>query len=392
MRIDKIFLIGLAGVAAIMLGACSSTDTDRASKAAEVILTSTSGDASTAAETPTGTSAESASATAQTPQSTHAIVTATPSLFFARCLAHEATQMHREPSADAVVVVDIKARDIFTAYGRTLDAKWVLGWVGAQDFGWTDASNVGCTAPITELKPAEPNALLLTPVATAVAIAQAETPTPPASATAAIATQTLTPVAPTAAPTVVPTTVDTMTASPAPSETSAPEPSVTTTPIPPTTVPPTAVPPTLVSVSTSTPAIPAATLPAAQPEVRVITIVVTVLVTPSPAVVPTEAPTPTSPPATAMPATTQAASATEVAVTALSCEVTPGTPVNFRRGPSRLAKQIGVLRQGTPFIAQGRIEDGSWLFGVGPRNTPGWLIVTAVQCSGDVTQLPVVDR
>ena len=76
----------------------------------------------------------------------------------------------------------------------------------------------------------------------------------------------------------------------------------------------------------------------------------------------------------------------------MACSVTPGTPVNFRRGPSRTDPLIATLRAGTPFTAQGCTEDGAWLFGTGPRNATGWLIASSVQCATDVLRLPVVDR
>jgi uncharacterized protein YraI len=72
--------------------------------------------------------------------------------------------------------------------------------------------------------------------------------------------------------------------------------------------------------------------------------------------------------------------------------VTPGTPVNLRRGPARTERLIGALPEGTNFVAFGRNEDATWLYGATPRRTFGWLIASAVACQGDVGRLPVVDR
>jgi uncharacterized protein YraI len=74
------------------------------------------------------------------------------------------------------------------------------------------------------------------------------------------------------------------------------------------------------------------------------------------------------------------------------CVVTPGTPVNLRRGPARTERLLGTLRAGAPFVVTGRNEAGDWLYGVTARGTIGWLITSAVGCESDANKLPVVDR
>ncbi len=353
--------IGLMGVIALVLSACSSANTERAGQAAEVILTRSAGgtpadvDATStvaASSALTVTVAANTTPAKATPLPPGVQITATPSLVYARCLARQAAEMRTQPNDTAPIVTSLAARDVFTAYGRTLDAGWVLGWSNDQAFGWAPVAGVGCTVPIAELMPTEPNVLLLTP--TGVAVAQVD----------ATATQSL-----------VPTTEATQTPAIVPS----PVP-LTDTPIPiapaPTTAPPistSTVAPTV--APTETPTTELQPLPTQTPFVviQVVTVVVTVLVpviapeataTPRPAPTPTSVPTlvPTVVPILAPTVPPAPTSTPDAVAQGLSCEVTPGTPVNFRLGPSRTDRLIGTLRSGTSFTARGRNDDGTWLY------------------------------
>ncbi len=372
-------LIGLMCATALVLSACSQADTERANQAAEVILTQ-SADATPATSTAPAATSSTDTAT-NTPLPPGVRITATPSLVYARCLARQATEMRSQPSDTATVVIALAARDIITAYGRTIDAGWVLGWRNDQAFGWAPAAGLGCTVPIAELMPTESNVLLLTP--TGIAIAQVD------------ATAVLTPTVASAATTVEATLASVSTATIQPSPETSPAP-VTDTPMP--TQLPTEVP--ILAPTEMQP------LPPQTPFVmiQIVTVVVTVTVPvpvapievtviPSPASALTPSPTPAPmivPTLASSPIPTPTTEA--VAAQGLACEVTPGTPVNFRRGPSRTDRLIGTLRAGTPLIAQGRNDDGTWLYGLGPRSTSGWLIASSVVCNGDMTALPVVDR
>ena len=375
MHINTQRLARLFVVASVAFSACSAADTQRANKVAEVVLTQS-------ANLTPGTSSATAG-TAVTGAASKAVVTATPSLFYARCLTHQVTPMLLEPNADAPVVISMAARDTITVYGRTMDAKWVLGYKDDKDFGWVNASAIACTSPITELMPAQPNAILLTATA-AVAVAQVALATNTSMTPTEVPTQL-----PTEVLTEVPTEVPTQLPTEAPTKASL----VTSTPAKTLTVTPLRLTPTRPPTIRSTPTVPVAVdTPVGETQVvtRIVTIVVTVTVTPRPTLVPaihaptsiavaTETPTPTP---------------TPVLMTTheMACTVTPGTPVNFRRGPARTDPLVAALRAGTAFTAQGRTEDGAWLFGIGPRSATGWLIASSVECASDVQRLPVVDR
>jgi hypothetical protein len=354
-------------VTMLLVSACGAADAERMNQAAEVILTQS------ANVTVESASVGGASAT-ETPRPPGMVVTATPSLVYARCLTREAATMHVQPDASTALVIALAARDIFTAYGRTQDAAWILGWRNAEAYGWTPATNVGCTIPIPELMPTDPR-VLLTPVA----VAQVDTPTAPAMGSAA---ETPTPVPSPAPltdtpppPTESPTTVPTETATDTAIDTATATPVVLTTETAITVLP-----------STSTPVV----------QIQVVTVVVTVTVPVYIEV--TAAPTALATPTAIAPATSAVTPTTAPVAVAtqtdrgLACEVTPGTPVNFRLGPSRTDRLIGTLRPGTQFLALGRNDDGSWLYGEGPRSTSGWLIASSVQCNGDAAALPLVDR
>jgi hypothetical protein len=305
-------------------------------------------------------------------------------LIYALCIVRAPSQLLIEPSTNAPFTGEVQAREVITAYGRTSDAQWVLGWNKADAYGWVTANAIGCTVPIPELMPTESNVLRLTPIAVA---EQNATPADTAATTS---------------PTAVPTTALTA----APADTVAP-PQPTATPLPATstsTTEPTATSapvataplPTLAPTDTAFPpvatALPAATLaPVAQATpiviVQVVTVVVTVTAAPAqPTMLPTLATT--QQPATSTPT----AIPTLVVLQELRCVVTPGTPVNLRTGPARTERLLGQLREGAPFVVAGRNEDGSWLYGVTARGTIGWLIASAVSCEDDVNKLPVVDR
>ncbi len=380
MRLTALRQIATVLVAMLLVSACGAADAERMNKAAEVILTQS-------ANVTVDSAAVQRASTPETPLPPGAIVTATPSLVYARCLAREATTMHVQPDASTAMVIELAARDIFTAYGRTQDAAWVLGWRTEQSYGWASAAVVGCTVPIPELMPSDPN-VLLTPIA----VAQVETSTPttsvasPTSSTNETGTPvpspaplTDTPPPPTEVPTVAPMDAPTL----VPTETAI------------TVLPSTATPTSAVAATAPPEAIASAT-PVVQ--IQVVTVVVTVTVpvyievtaAPTPLVTPTPLALPTATATTA--ATATSALTPPQSALGLACEVTPGTPVNFRLGPSRADRLIGTLRSGTQFLARGRNDDGTWLYGEGPRSTSGWLISSSVQCNGDIAALPVVDR
>ena len=76
----------------------------------------------------------------------------------------------------------------------------------------------------------------------------------------------------------------------------------------------------------------------------------------------------------------------------LRCTVTPGTPVNLRNGPARTAKLLDTLPASTRFLAQGRNEDATWLYGFTERQMAGWLIASSLECDGNPAELVEVDR
>jgi len=463
MHIDTKRSLGLIIAVSIALSACSAIDTERANKAASVILTQsanvTPGADASAGSTSSAKTTGTPAAANTTNTAPDVVVTATPSLFYTRCLVRQATAMRLEPDDGAIAVISLARTISFTVYGRTLDAAWVLGFKDERTFGWVSAANIACLTPIRELMPAEPNAILLTATA-AVAVAQVvsatdSTPlvdtTPVSPVEPAGAAKTTTPLAPSAqtatdaptglptmastrasaptrtplrplvktatevptelpteAPTEAPTGALTETTAATPTKTSLGTPTEASTQAPtesPTEVStqaPTATPKAPIRPTQTAPETPAMdSTPVSEEQVitQVVTVVVRVTVTPRPTPKPLP-PTATSTlvltasPQSLGTATEATASATPILMTTreMACAVTPGTPVNFRRGPRRTDPLIATLRAGTPFTAQGRTEDGTWVWGIGPRNATGWLIASSLECASDVMRLPVVDR
>jgi hypothetical protein len=339
-------------LAALTLSACANADPERLNRAAQVILTRSAAEG--------GIAATQAPSDPNAPRPTFAVVTATPSLIYALCLVRDAAPLRVQPDASVAPAAELAAREIITAYGRTADALWVLGWNKDDVYGWVTADVVGCTVPTAELFPTDPNVLLAEP---GVAVAEQPASTPIA--------------APEPTATALPT------------ETAAPEPTATALP-----------------TETAAPQPTATLVPAAQQPtviIRIITVVVTVTAAPAePAAMPTLtqaaqpsptiAPTTTPQPTDAAAAPTTVSTATASAPVDSECVVTPGTPVNLRRGPARTERLLGSLPEGTAFIAFGRNEDATWLYGATPRRTFGWLIASAVACLGELARLPVVDR
>jgi hypothetical protein len=375
-------MLSVVCVLALALSACN-TSPEQLNRAAEVVLTRSA--ELTPGALSAGDSNTAGAADAPTRDPNAGPVTATPSLVFALCIIRAESQLRIEPNDDAAFTASLQARDVITAYGRTTDAAWVLGWNKDDNYGWVTASAVGCTVPTPELMPTEPNVLRLTPVAVVAEAATNAAPAPSATAEPTLATPTDTPIPPT------PTTAATDTPAPSPE----PEPTNTAEPA---TAEPT---PTATQAAAAV-----AQTPSPTPIViiQIVTVVVTVTAAPAEAAVvltPTLAPTttPAATPSTAItatPALTATAAATEtsslVVLQQVRCVVTPGTPVNLRRGPARTERLLGTLRSGAPFVVTGRNEAGDWLYGVTARGTIGWLITSAVGCESDANKLPVVDR
>lgn len=330
-------LLAIAGVATLISTACS-VDPEQAGQAAERVMTVAAQITPGAVETvmassPLGTPAPAAPAEAP--------------IVYARCITRGETALRQEPSEDATEMAALSNRTIITAYGRTADGNWVLGWDAGKVDGWLPASIIGCTAPVQELRATDAG-VLLTPTAEVIAESTLsstieETVSPPATEPAEASTGTPEPtleplatLAPEATatesiemtPEILPTTMSIATITPEPTEAQAL--------------------PTLAPATTQS-----------DEPARVITVVVT---------------------------------ATPAQVRDLRCTVTPGTPVNLRGGPARTENLLGSLPAGTRFLAQGRNENASWLYGFTERQTPGWLIASSVECDGDPAQLVEVDR
>lgn len=324
-------LLACAGAVTLVTTACN-VDPQKASQAAERVMT-------VAAQITPDAVSTAMTAARDTPAP--AAPTA-PSLVYARCITHGKTALLQQPQAGADELAPLGNRSIITAFGRTADATWVLGWNADDVRGWLPASIIGCTAPVEELGATDAG-VLLTPVAVAEVITEATSEaTAEMTATTMINAVTATPEATlestaTEAPAATPTRLPIATATARP----------TRTPLPTPTPAPTKTP----LAATTAPALPA----------RVITVVVVVTATPA-------------------------------QVRDLRCDVTPGTPVNLRKGASRTAQMLDTLQPGTRFLAQGRNEDATWLYGFTEHQMPGWLIASSVDCDGDPAQLVEVDR
>jgi hypothetical protein len=366
----------------IVLSACN-TSQEQLNRVAQVVLTRSAEPTPGAGAGAPAATAALAAPVAPTRDPNAGPVTATPSLIYALCLVQAAAQLRIQPDVAANSAASIQAGDVITAYGRTADAAWILGWNKNDNRGWVTASALGCTVPMAELMPAEPNVLRLTPVAvvaeavTPTALAPASTSIPPTSLPESTATQQ--PATPTATP--VPAMATATTAAMETPAQAATTSSVSAAPV--------------ASAKTATPIV----------IIQIVTVVVTVTAAPAeatstPALIATPTPVPTARAATmtltpAPKPTLATLSTTPTALFVLRqarCVVTPGTPVNLRVGPARTERLLGTLREGAPFVVTGRNEGADWLYGVTARGTLGWLIASAITCEDDAGKLPVVDR
>lgn len=292
-----------------------------------IVLTACSGDAQTTAQTAEKVMTRIADTTPGTPDPTATpgpSPTPIPPVVYARCIVRAENQanMYLEPGDLTPITAQLANREIITAYGRTADANWVLGWNAASTTGWVSAQSIGCTVPVQELRPTEAK-VLLTPIPGATQAATAK-----------------------------------------PAETAGPSQPATETP--------------------------AAQSPATAPSAAVVSPIATPTEA-APAIEPSGTVTSTSE-LTATVETTPTTGAPTVAVAEIKCVVTPGAPVNLRRGPGRTFRSLGTLRPGSEFNASGRNQDGDWLFGTTARGTEGWLIASSVKCEGDVASLPATDE
>jgi hypothetical protein len=363
-------LLALASATALITTACS-VDPEQASQAAERVMTVAAQITPGAVETviassPLGTAMPAAPAEAP--------------LVYARCITRGETALLETPEQGATEMVTLNSRTIITAYGRTPDGAWVLGWNADDVNGWLPASIIGCTAPVEDLR-ATAAGLLLTPTAVVAALSTEEVTPEATLEPAGVFTNevTLTPES-TLETTATASPEATATELPIATETAQP----TEMPLPATETSEPAAFPTATERVTRTPAptrmastataLPATTNPAAP--ARVITVVVTA----------------TPPRSTVLVPLPEDRGSGESQVRDLRCIVTPGTPVNLRGGPARTERLLGTLPAGTRFLAQGRNEDASWLYGFTERQMPGWLIASSVECDGNATQLVEVDR
>jgi hypothetical protein len=334
----------IAGGVAVLLTAGCNVDPQQAGQAAERVMTVAAQITPEAVETAMALASTSAAPADET-LATPAPVSAAP-VVYARCITRAATALLQLPQAGATEAASLSSRTIITAFGRTADATWVLGWNADEVRGWLPAKSVGCTAPMEDLRITDAG-VLLTPTAAVMAeVVQDATAevTAEMTATTMINAATATPAA-TQAPTATQAPAATATAARIPTRTASPS----VTPVP-TDAPRSTPAPTLSPVAaTAAPATPA----------RIITVVVT---------------------------------PTQTQVRDLRCEVTPGTPVNLRNGPARDARLLDTLPAGTRFLAQGRNEDAGWIYGFTERQMAGWLIASSVECDGNPAQLVEVDR
>lgn len=320
MKSRNLRLLIVAGVVALLTSACI-VDPQQAGQAAERVMTAAAQITPEAMETAIASAPLSAG-----PEEAPTV--------YARCITRSKTALLQLPQEGATEAAALGSRSIITAYGRTTDAAWVLGWDAGEVRGWLPAKIIGCTVPVEDLRATDAG-ILLTPTAIVVAAA---TPAATAEETSTAAVEVTAEMA---------ATPDIATEAPLPTETALP------TDLPTPTASPTR-----------------ATLP-----------------TPT-ALAATAAPTPASRVATVIVVVT----ATPAQVRDLRCTVTPGAPVNLRKGPARTATLIDTLIAGTRFLAQGRNEDASWIYGFTERQMPGWLIASSIACDGDPAQLVEVDR
>lgn len=366
-RISRLFVA--AGVVALLTAGCN-VNPQQASQAAERVMTVAAQITPEAVET----------AMASSPVGTPAVVAIAESpIVYARCITRGTTTLLQLPQDGATEAAPLGSRSIITAFGRTADAAWVLGWNAANARGWLPASIIGCTAPVEDLRVTDAG-LLLTP--TVMAVAEATTAATSEATLEATSEATQTPPATVMINAVTATPEATLesiaTAAPA---TSAATP--TEAPIPTATALPTDVPiptaaPTRTTLPTATPLAALAATAAPTSPVRVITVVVVVTATP--------------PQTSVLVPQPEEKKTGEAQVRDLRCTVTPGTPVNLRNGPARAARLLELLQPSTRFLAQGRNADATWIYGFTERQMPGWLIASSVECDGDPAQLVEVDR
>ncbi len=200
MRTRLANLAGLTCLAALILAACASgRGANLSSEATSRILTAvaTRATATQAAVPSAAVPLASSPTEAASPTPAEPTATPLPPMVFARCIVRAELPMRLEPADVARVTASLQSRDIVTAYGRTTNGQWILIWNREVAFGWIPTGALGCSAPVEDLRPTEPD-VLLTPrptVTLPALVAGAKTATPTPAAVAAAATQTPTPVA-----------------------------------------------------------------------------------------------------------------------------------------------------------------------------------------------------
>lgn len=328
-------LVRLTCLTSLLLVGCAAGRIQPSNETTSRILTAiatraTATQQATTANDATGEPTTTNAAPLDTASPTPAEPTATPQppMIFARCIMRAETSMRREPEDAALVTASLQPSDIVTAYGRTGDSRWILAWNREITFGWIPSGDLGCSAPLEDLRPTEPD-VLLTPRPTA-------TPAEPMAGAA------------TATPTSVTATAET----PTPTETPTPEPTPTATP---------KVTPMATATATELPTTP--------------TLEATMVITPT-----IEPATPTA-----------TIAATEVPTESLACVVAITQALNLRAGPDRTTRWLGQIRPGASFSATGRNADATWLYGATARGDLAWVIASALRCEGDPTSLPVVN-
>jgi uncharacterized protein YraI len=77
----------------------------------------------------------------------------------------------------------------------------------------------------------------------------------------------------------------------------------------------------------------------------------------------------------------------------ITLEITAANNINIRSGPSADSTITGGLQAGETVIADGRLEDSSWLRVVLPESEAGvgWVFAELVSAAGDISTLPVRD-
>jgi uncharacterized protein YraI len=77
----------------------------------------------------------------------------------------------------------------------------------------------------------------------------------------------------------------------------------------------------------------------------------------------------------------------------ITLEITVANNINIRSGPSADSSIVGGLQAGETIVADGRLEDSSWLRVVLPdsEDGAGWVFAELVSTSGDISTLPVRD-